>query len=39
VLISTVGPTAIRMVTHHDVNRADCVDAIEVLTEEIAVTA
>ena len=39
VLISTVGPTAIRVVTHHDVSRADCVKAIEVLTEEVAVTA
>ena len=39
VLASTVGPNAIRMVTHHDVSRADCVKAIEVLTEEVSVTA
>lgn len=39
VLISTVGPTAIRIVTHHDVNRADCLRAIEVLTKEVAVVA
>ncbi|HEY2471792.1 MAG TPA: GntG family PLP-dependent aldolase [Terracidiphilus sp.] len=39
VLASTVGPAAIRMVTHHDVSRTGCVKAIEVLTEEVAVTA
>jgi threonine aldolase len=38
ILASTVGPTAIRMVTHHDVSRADCVQAIEALTEEVEVT-
>lgn len=35
VLASTVGPDAIRMVTHYDVSRADCVTACEVLAEEI----
>ena len=39
VLIDILGPTTIRMVTHHDVSRADCVKAIEVLSEEVAVTA
>jgi threonine aldolase len=35
ILASTVGPDAIRLVTHHDVSRADCVTAVEALTEEI----
>ncbi|MGB6690407.1 MAG: GntG family PLP-dependent aldolase [Terracidiphilus sp.] len=35
VLASTVGPDAIRLVTHHDVSRADCIGAAEALTEEI----
>jgi len=35
VLISTVGPNTIRVVTHHDVSRGDCLKAIEVLTEEV----
>jgi len=39
VLGSSLGPNSIRLVTHHDVNRGDCVKAIEVLTEEVAVTA
>lgn len=39
VLISTVGPNSIRLVTHRDVSRADCLKAIEVLTEEVAVAA
>jgi threonine aldolase len=39
ILASTVGPTAIRMVTHHDVSRADCLAAIEALTEEVEVAA
>ncbi|HEY1984497.1 MAG TPA: GntG family PLP-dependent aldolase [Terracidiphilus sp.] len=39
VLASTVGPDAIRMVTHHDVSRADCVTAVEALTEEIEAAA
>jgi threonine aldolase len=37
VLIDTVGPSTIRMVTHHDVSRGDCLKAIEVLSEEVAV--
>lgn len=37
ILASTVGPDAIRLVTHHDVNRAACVTAAEALTEEIDV--
>lgn len=35
ILISTVGPDAIRLVTHHDVSRGDCITAAEMLTEEI----
>lgn len=33
VLASTVGPDAIRLVTHHDVSRGDCITAAEALTE------
>jgi len=40
ILASTVGPDAIRLVTHHDVNRGACITAAEALTEEIeAVTS
>lgn len=39
VLISTVGPNAIRMVTHHDVSRGDCLAAIEALSAEVEVAA
>src|ERR1700759_2658977 len=39
VLISTVGPNAIRMVTHHDVSRADCLSAIEAISAEVEVAA
>jgi threonine aldolase len=39
VLISTLGPNMIRMVTHHDVSREACVRAVEVMTEELTVTA
>lgn len=39
ILAGTVGPNAIRMVTHHDVSRTDCLQAIEVLTEEVEVAA
>jgi len=39
ILISAVGPDAIRMVTHHDVSRADCIRAAEALTEEVGVAA
>jgi threonine aldolase len=35
VLISAVGRDAIRLVTHRDVDRAACVTAAELLTEEI----
>jgi len=35
VLMSSVGTDVIRLVTHLDVSRADCVAAAEVLTEEI----
>jgi threonine aldolase len=35
ILISTVGPDAIRLVTHHDVNRGQCITAAEALAEEI----
>ncbi len=37
ILASAVGLDAIRLVTHHDVSRADCVTAGEALTEEIEV--
>ncbi len=37
ILASAVGPHAIRLVTHHDVDRAACVTAAEALTEEIEV--
>jgi threonine aldolase len=39
VLISTVGPDAIRAVTHHDVSRDDCLAAIEALSAEVEVAA
>ena len=35
ILCSTVGPDAIRLVTHLDVDRAACVTAAQALTEEI----
>jgi threonine aldolase len=35
ILTSTLGPDMIRLVTHYDVDRAACVTAAEVLTEEI----
>ena len=35
ILASAVGPDAIRLVTHHDVSRSDCIAAAEALTEEI----
>jgi threonine aldolase len=38
ILTSAVGSDAIRLVTHHDVDRAACVAAAEALTEEIEVT-
>ena len=39
ILMSTVGPNAIRMVTHHDVSRDDCLAAIEALSAEVEVAA
>ena len=35
VLASAFGPDAIRLVTHRDVSRGQCIDAAEALTEEI----
>jgi threonine aldolase len=35
VLISVVGPRAVRLVTHHDVDRAACQRAAEILLEEL----
>ncbi len=35
ILVSTVAANAIRLVTHHDVSRADCAVAREALSEEI----
>jgi len=37
VLAGAFGPDAIRVVTHRDVSRKDCIDAAEALTEEIEV--
>ncbi len=39
ILASSVGPHAIRLVTHFDVSRGDCMTAAEALTEEIQVTS
>jgi threonine aldolase len=35
VLASTVGPNSVRLVTHHDTDRAACEQAAAILTEEI----
>jgi threonine aldolase len=35
ILMTAVGPSAVRLVTHLDVSRGDCVTAAEALTEEI----
>ncbi len=35
VLVSAIGPDAIRLVTHYDVSRAACITASEALTEEM----
>jgi threonine aldolase len=35
VLANAFGPEAIRLVTHRDVSRKDCIDAVEALSEEI----
>ena len=34
-ILGTMGPTGIRLVTHHDVSRADCDRAADILAEEI----
>ena len=39
VRVSTVGPNTVRLVTHHDVNRGACVEAAEILSEELEVAA
>ncbi len=39
VLMSAVGPQAIRAVTHSDVSRSDCLQVIEALSAEVEVTA
>lgn len=39
ILASTIGPDAIRLVTHHDVSRGDCITAAEALTEAIEIPA
>jgi threonine aldolase len=39
ILVSTVGPNTVRLVTHHDVNRGDCIKAAEILSEELEVAA
>ena len=39
ILASTLGPNMIRLVTHHDVDRAACVRAAEAMTEELTVAA
>lgn len=39
ILASAVGPDAIRLVTHHDVNRTACLKAVEALTEIIEAPA
>ena len=36
ILVGAFGPDAVRVVTHRDVSRKDCIDAAEALTEEIA---
>jgi threonine aldolase len=38
VLVSSVGPQLVRLVTHRDVGRGDCMRACEILTEEIEAT-
>jgi threonine aldolase len=35
ILMTAVGPSTVRLVTHLDVSRGDCVTAAEVLTDEI----
>jgi len=38
ILMSAVGPDAVRMVTHLDVDRAACLAATEALAQEIEAT-
>jgi threonine aldolase len=38
ILMSAVGPSSVRLVTHLDVSRGDCITAAEALTEEIEST-
>ncbi len=38
ILCSAVGPDAIRLVTHNDVSREDCLTAVEAFTAEIQAT-
>jgi threonine aldolase len=35
ILMTAIGPDAVRLVTHLDVNRGDCLTAAEALDEEI----
>ncbi len=35
ILVGAFGPDAVRVVTHRDVSRKDCIDAAQALTEEI----
>jgi threonine aldolase len=35
ILMTAVGPSSVRIVTHLDVSRGDCITAAEALTEEI----
>jgi threonine aldolase len=35
ILIGTVGPRAVRIVTHHDVDREACLRAAQILTQEL----
>jgi threonine aldolase len=39
ILMSAIGPDAIRLVTHLDVSREQCIDAAQALTEEIRAVA
>ncbi len=39
ILANAVGPNTIRLVTHHDVSRGDCIVAAQVMSEEIEAAA
>ena len=39
ILAGALSPNTIRLVTHHDVDRAACIEAAQALTEEISVPA